>query len=85
MNSTEEVALHAQVTFMHRALRALVKTHPNPDALAEAWQQEASDALAHLGIQQLALDAPQDLKDEYQKAFWQWNEVIRDQQPLRED
>lgn len=85
MKNMDEVALHAQVTFMHRVLRALVKTHPNPGALAEAWQQEASDALAHLGILQLGLNAPQDLKDEYQQAFWQWNEVIRDQQVLRED
>lgn len=75
---------NAQITFMHRVLRALVQTHPNPAALVEAWQQESSEALAHLGIQQMGLNSPAEVNDEFQKAFWQWNLVVREQVSPRE-
>lgn len=66
----------AQITFMHRVLRAVVRSHPNPGALRDAWRDESSEALAQLGIHQVRLSAPGDVKHEFQQAFWQWNGVI---------
>lgn len=71
--------IKAQITFMHRVLRAVVRSHPNPEALRDAWQEESSEALAHLGIQQVALDAADDVTQAYQKAFWQWAGLISEE------
>lgn len=72
----EDLDLRAQVTFMHRALRAVVRSHPDPLALREVWLEESSEALAHLGIQQVGLAAPNDVTDAFQKAYWQWSGII---------
>ena len=74
-----QIELQSQLTFMHRVLRAIVKSHPNPDGLLEEWQVESSEALAHLGIQEIRLDSPENVNDAFQRAFHQWNLVIREQ------
>ena len=74
-----ELEITAQITFMHRVLRALVRSHPNPVEMRDAWQAESSEALTHLGIQQVALDAPDEVTRANQKAFWQWNGLIAEE------
>lgn len=76
---SDDLEIKAQITFMHRVLRAVVRSHPNPEALRDAWQEESSEALAHLGIRQVALDAADDVTQAYQKAFWQWTGLISEE------
>lgn len=73
-----EIELRMQMTFMHRVLRALIQTHPRRHALVEAWQTESSEALAHLGIQSIGLGATDEVGQAVEKAFWQWNSLIRE-------
>lgn len=73
-----DIEVQMQITFMHRVLRALVQTHPRRRALVEAWQTESSEALAHLGIQSVGLGATDEVGQAVEKAFWQWNSLIRE-------
>ena len=45
---TEDVlaTLQAQLTVQQMALRALVRTHPDPVALMSAWRETRADAVA---------------------------------------
>lgn len=76
--SQSDTEVHMQMIFMHRVLRALVQTHPRRHALVEAWQTESREALAHLGIQSIGLGATDEVGQAVEKAFWQWNSVIRE-------
>jgi hypothetical protein len=76
--SQSDIELHMQTIFMHRVLRALVQTHPRRHALVEAWQTESSEALAHLGIQSIGLGAADEVGQAVERAFWQWNSLIRE-------
>ena len=73
-----DIEVQMQITCMHRVLRALVQTHPRRHALVEAWQTESSEALAHLGIQSVGLGATDEVGQAVEKAFWQWNSLIRE-------
>ena len=73
-----QVVNDAQITFMHRALRALVRSHPDPRALHDAWREESAAALSSLGIEQVRIDAPADVKGAFERAFWQWEEVVQE-------
>ena len=76
--SQSDTEVRMQTIFMHRVLRALVQTHPRRHALVEAWQTESSEALAHLGIQTIGLGATDEVGQAVEKAFWQWNSLIRE-------
>ncbi len=76
--SQSDFEVRMQTIFMHRVLRALVQTHPRRHALVEAWQTESSEALAHLGIQTIGLGATDEVGQAVEKAFWQWNSLIRE-------
>lgn len=67
-----------QMMFMHRVLRALIQTHPRRHALIDAWQTESSEALAHFGIQRIGISATDEVERAAEKAFWQWNSLIRE-------
>lgn len=76
--SQSDTEVQMQMMFMHRVLRALVQTHPRRHALVDAWQSESSEALAHLGIQSIGLGATDGIERAVEKAFWQWNSLIRE-------
>ena len=76
--SQSDAEVQMQMIFMHRVLRALVQTHPRRHALVDAWQSESSEALAHLGIQSIGLGATDEIERAVEKAFWQWNSLIRE-------
>lgn len=76
--SQSDTEVQMQMMFMHRVLRALVQTHPRRHALIDAWQTESSEALAHFGIQRIGIGATDKVERAAEKAFWQWNSLIRE-------
>jgi len=73
-----DAEVQMQMIFMHRVLRDLVQTHPRRHALVDAWQSESTAALAHLEIQSIGLGATVEIERAVEKAFWQWNSLIRE-------
>lgn len=59
-----------------RVLRALIASHPDPDAMREAWRRYAAPSIAGAGISQATEPARRAVHDAMSQALADWDERL---------
>lgn len=78
----EDNELTARIAFTEVVLRALIASHPRPDALQTAFTEEAGALLTSRGITEVGVTS-RHLADVYQRLYWQWSSDFAEALPAR--
>lgn len=73
-----EVTVNAEDTCIAAVVRALIETHPNPDALLASWMQHSSAARAEWSQRAVAIGHPGFGQEEFSAAWERWTHSLRE-------
>jgi len=73
-----EISVQAENVCIAALVRAIIATHPDPDALLSAWMHHSSVARADWSQRAVAIGQPGFGQDEFSSAWERWSNSLRE-------